>query len=86
MKIETICSNQINYQQIPIDLKGCLYGEFKTYVADITSNMIKDLQDKYNKLVDSKEIDKILDEGLEKTKKLAKEKYEDMKIKMGLYR
>ena len=73
-------------EEIVSDFKGKGYGEFKTYVADITSNMIKDLQDKYNKLVDSKEIDKILDEGLEKTKKLAKEKYEDMKIKMGLYR
>jgi len=66
--------------------EGKGYGEFKKYVAEVTSEHIAKIQDKYNELIDSEELDKILNEGIEKSRKLAKEKYELMKIKLGIVR
>ena len=44
------------------------------------------IQEKYNKIINSKELDDILDNGIKVAKKEAKEKYELMKEKMGLGR
>ena len=62
------------------------YGEFKKYVADITSKHIKEIQDRYNQLINSSELEHILDEGIRKSKELAKSKYELMKSKLGVTR
>ena len=66
--------------------EGKGYGEFKKYVAEVTSEHISKIQDKYNELINSEELDKILNDGIEKSRKLAKEKYELMKIKLGIVR
>lgn len=60
------------------------YGEFKSYVADVVSNHIGSIQDKYNALLNSDEINKILDDGIKKSRELAKEKYELMRERVGL--
>ena len=44
----------------------------------------REIQEKYNKLLNSSEIDEILNSGLNKSISLAKTKYEDMKKKVGL--
>ncbi len=62
------------------------YGEFKKEVADVTINLISEIQDKYYKLLNSNELDNILDKGRDKTIEIAKVKYEEMKKKIGLYR
>ena len=62
------------------------YGEFKKYVAEITSNHIYSIQEKYNELINSKELDEILNEGISTSRELAKQKYELMKNKMGIVR
>lgn len=62
------------------------YGTFKSYVADIVCNKLSDIQSRYKELCSSSELDKILDKGLEISNKLAKEKYENMKKKMGIIR
>lgn len=62
------------------------YGEFKKFVADITSNHIRQIQERYNQILNSDEFNEILDNGISKSRELAKEKYEFMKIKMGLSR
>lgn len=62
------------------------YGEFKKYVADITANHISLIQKRYNQIIDSKELDEILNDGIKKSREIAKEKYEIMKSKMGLSR
>ena len=62
------------------------YGDFKKYVAEVTANHIAEIQDRYNKLINSEELDKILDEGREKSRKLAKEKFELIKQRMGVIR
>lgn len=62
------------------------YGEFKKYVAEVTSNHIEQIQNRYNELINSKELDDILDNGMKKTRELAKTKYELMKERMGVIR
>ena len=42
--------------------------------------------EKYNEVINSDLLDKILDDGLEKSRKLAKEKYDLLKAKVGLIR
>lgn len=70
--------------EIEQKFKGCGYGDFKKFVAEKTSNFIATLQDKYNQIYDSKLIEKILNDGIEKSKALAKEKYFEMKKHLGL--
>ncbi len=65
---------------------GIGYGEFKKYVADIVVDKISNIQEKYNTIINGSQLDKVLDEGREKTISLAKEKFELMKEKMGVTR
>lgn len=62
------------------------YGNLKKEVADLTVEVLLDIQDKYNKLINSSEIDEILDRGRDITNKLAKEKLEEVFSKVGLGR
>ena len=65
---------------------GVGYGEFKKYVAEVVVNRISSIQEKYNTIINSKELDEILDKGRDITTSLAKEKFEVMKEKMGVIR
>lgn len=62
------------------------YGEFKAYVAETVASFIQDIQIKYKQIIDSKELDDILNKGKETSIKLAQEKYKLMKERMGLGR
>lgn len=62
------------------------YGEFKKYVAEVTSNHIGKIQEKYNSLINSKELEDILNSGIEKSRQMAKDKYDLMKERMGVTR
>lgn len=66
--------------------KGKNYGEFKRTVADTVVSKLTEIQTSYNKLLNSDELEKILNEGKEFTRKIAKEKFEIMKEKIGLGR
>ena len=67
------------------EFEGCNYGTFKTKVADVVVELITNIQEKYNKYINGNEIDKILKDGAEKTRKEAKAKYELVKEKIGFY-
>lgn len=62
------------------------YGEFKRAVAEVVTSEIGKIQEKYYKILDSDELDTILDNGISVTRKIAKAKYELMKDKIGLGR
>lgn len=62
------------------------YGELKKEVADLVVAELTKIQTKYYELINSDELDKILDEGINFTREIAKKKYELMKNKMGLHR
>ncbi len=62
------------------------YGEFKKYVADVVVEHLSNIRQKYYELINSDTLNKILDDGIDKSKKLAKEKYNLMREKMGIVR
>ncbi len=65
---------------------GKNYGELKKNVADIVIEELSTIQKKYYDIINSDELNKILDNGIEFTRKIAKNKFELMKNKMGLHR
>ena len=73
-------------QQVEERFAGKNYGEFKKYVAELVCDKIGKIQERYHELINSTELDDILNEGAKKTKELAKAKYELMRDKMGLVR
>ena len=66
--------------------KNQKYGELKTEVANLVINELSIIQEKYNQIINSDELDSILDEGIKFTSQISKQKYELMKEKMGLHR
>ncbi len=62
------------------------YGEFKKDVAEAVVNMLEPIQKRYNELLNSDEIDHILDDGREKASMLARKMVSKVKRKMGLGR
>lgn len=68
------------------EFMGSNYGTFKKAVADVVVDTLSNIQKKYNEIMNSDIIDKILDEGKNKTTLIAKAKYEAAKKKMGFYR
>ena len=73
-------------KEVENHFKDYNYGNFKKEVADVVVKVLIDIQNKYYKIVESGIIDKILDEGREKTIKIAKNKYEEVLNKVGLGR
>ena len=68
------------------EFKGFNYGDFKKTVADVVCDELSGIQERYNEIINSPRLDEILDEGIMKTRVIAKKKYEIMKERMGLGR
>jgi tryptophanyl-tRNA synthetase len=66
------------------DGKG--YGEFKGDLAQVVINTIKPIQDRYYELIESTELDDILDKGAEKANFAASKMVNKMEKAMGLGR
>ena len=62
------------------------YGEFKKDLVDLVVNELIPIQQKYKELINSDELDAILDDGRKKTEEIAKKKYLLLKEKVGLHR
>ncbi len=66
------------------DGKG--YGDFKGDLAKVVVDVIKPIQDRYYELIDSEELDDILDRGAEKANRTAGKMLKKMEKAMGLGR
>ena len=73
-------------EDIEEEFKDKNYATFKNEVAEVVINEIEKIQEKYNQIINSYELDEILDKGLAKTEEEAKFKYIQMKKLMGLGR
>lgn len=62
------------------------YGNFKKEVADAVVEKLTIIKDKYDEIINSDIIDKILDDGMKKTTQLAQNKYKEVLEKVGLGR
>ena len=76
----------INIKESEEYFKDYNYGNLKKEVADIVVENLKNIQNKYNEIINSKELDEILDNGKNKMNEYAKAKYEDIRKKVGLGR
>ncbi len=78
--------NDETIESIEQKFENKTYGEFKKYVADVLVEKLTDIQNKYNEYLKSDIIDKILDEGIIKSRSIAKAKLDLLKQRIGLYR
>lgn len=85
LNIVSLLTNK-TIKEIEVMFSDKSYKEFKEFVSDEVIKFINDIQFKYEKLINSEELDDILDKGLEVSRKLAKEKYMIIKNKMGVFR
>ena len=60
------------------------YGKLKGYVADVVCETLEKIQKKYNEIIESKQLEKVLNEGSKKASKMADAKLEEVKAKIGL--
>lgn len=62
------------------------YGVFKKDLAEVVIETLRPIQQRYEELIDSEELDRILDEGAEKANAVASETLRKMEKAMGLGR
>ncbi len=62
------------------------YGDFKSDLAEVMVNYLQPIQERYYQLVESSELDEILDRGAEKANKVASKTLKKMENAMGLGR
>lgn len=72
--------------EVEDEFKDQNYGTFKKQVAETVVNFLTDLQKKYKEVNESGLVDKVLDEGKEKSTKIASIKYEAIRRKVGVGR
>ena len=66
------------------EYSGQGYGKLKTYVADVVCSEMEKIQNRYNEIIASRQIEKILIDGAEKASKIADKTLQDVKKKIGL--
>ena len=71
--------------EIENEFKDANYGTFKKCVCDVVIEELSKIREKYFEYLNSDIIDKILEEGRQKSRMYAKAKYEAVKNKIGFY-
>jgi tryptophanyl-tRNA synthetase len=74
------------FDQLTADYQGKGYGHFKLDLAEIISNELTPLQERYNHLIESAALDEILDKGAEKANQIASRTLDEVEAAMGLSR
>lgn len=74
----------ISISEVESEFKDANYGTFKTKVADVVVSVLSDIQEKYNKILNSDILDEILENGKNKNIEISKKVYENMKKSIGL--
>lgn len=85
MTILASCTNQ-TLEQIEEKYRGVGYGQFKQDVADAVVNELRPIQERFYQIIDSQELDDILDQGAEKASFVANKTLAKAKKAMGLGR
>lgn len=75
-----------SYDTIESRYAGQGYGTFKKDVAELLVDTLRPIQERYNELINSPELDQILDEGAAKAREKASKTYRDVEVAMGLCR
>ncbi|NCU16600.1 tryptophan--tRNA ligase [Pallidibacillus pasinlerensis] len=73
-------------EELEKEYEGKGYGAFKGDLAQVVVEKLKPIQDRYYELIDSPELDEILDRGAQKATEVASETVRKMEKAMGLGR
>lgn len=85
LTIYSSCTGE-SIEELEKKYEGKGYGEFKQDVADAVIRLLKPIQEKYDELIESSELDTILDEGAEHASRIAEKTLSKAKKAMGLGR
>jgi len=85
LSIYASCKNQ-SIEETEAHFSEKRYGDLKTEVAEAVLEVIEPIQEKYEKLITSPELDDILIDGAKKANNVAEKTLETVKQKMGLGR
>src|SRR5699024_1298476 len=85
LTIYAACHNQ-TVEEAATYFKDERYGDFKGAVAEAVVNKLAPIQEKYESLIHSEELDDILDKGAQKAIQKANQVLQQAKQKMGLLR
>lgn len=85
MTIYSVISN-MSFDSIEEKYEGKGYADFKTDLGEIIYQELKPIQDKYYELIDSKELDDILDNGRDAAIKVTQKKLFKLMDRIGLGR
>ena len=75
----------ISLEEVEKEFEGCNYGTFKKAVADTVINEIEPFQKRYQEIIESGILDKVLAEGAKKAQLMAQETLLRVKKAIGLY-
>ncbi len=85
MSILSLCSGQ-SLEAIEREFNGKGYGAFKERVAEAVTDTLRPIQERYQEIIHSDELDRILDEGAEKANHVATKMLKKAENAMGLGR
>lgn len=71
-------------EDIVLEFHNQGYGKLKGYVADVVCAELEKIQTRYNEILASHTLEKVLEEGAKKAEKIAHETLEDVKKQVGL--
>lgn len=77
---------QKSIEELEAQYDGKGYGEFKSDLAQVIIDALKPIQDRYQELIQSPELDEILDKGAEKANRVAIKQMRKVENAMGLSR
>ena len=80
------CISGLSISELEEKYANSNYGEFKNDLAQVVLNEIEPIQKRYNDLINSKELDEILDQGRDYANHLANKKLYKVYNKVGLGR
>lgn len=85
LSIYALCSGK-TIAELEEQYEGKGYGAFKTDLVEVIIETLKPIQERYNELIDSDELDDILDQGAEKANAIAVEMLKKVERAIGLSR
>lgn len=85
MTIYSVIAN-VSFDEIEAKYEGKGYKEFKDDLGEIVYQELKPIQERYNELINSKELDEILDRGQQAAFKVAQKKVYKLMDRIGLGR
>lgn len=83
LEIYSIISGK-TIEELETMYEGKGYGDFKKDLAEVVGDELQRIQDRYNEILDGDYLDKILEAGAEKARRIARKKLAKVERKIGI--